>query len=85
MAQEAARAEIQGLLKNMRLTRVGDIEDIQYQDEPAAEQAFKGSKGDGIVRVVIREDYRIYVLMCSSRKFDPVIGRRFLDSFHMYE
>lgn len=84
-AQAAARSNVQGVMKGLDLTPVGELEDITHQDEPGAEQAFTGSEGDGIMRVIIREDYRVYVLLCSSRKFDPVIARRFLDSFNMYE
>lgn len=84
-AQAAARANIQAMAKGWDLEPKGEIEDNYYQGEPGAELAFEGPKGAGVIRVVVREDTRMYVLLCASRNYDPEIAKRFLDSFNMYD
>lgn len=39
--------------------------------------------GKGTVLAVLREDRRIYILICCGKSYDPVVGEAFIESFEL--
>lgn len=78
------KLEIDGFAKSLKGKPAGAARQFVLQDEPAQEVRLETrAAGQVLIRMVIREDTRIYRIVYMSKDFDEAVAKAFVESFQM--